>query len=190
MLNLANLITLARIFLIPAVILFDHPPKVGPSPIAATLFVIASLTDLVDGYVARRFNQVTSTGKLLDPIADKILVSSALFLLVGHGLLPPLLAILMVGREFAVSGLRQVAASQGIVIPAETSGKVKMGFQTVSIALLLDNNRHLKIPGTNLLLNFHWIGLLAFWVAIILAIVSGVQYLLWYLWVSDREERP
>lgn len=190
MLNLANLITLARIFLIPAVILFDHPPKVGPSPVAATLFVVASLTDLIDGYVARRFNQVTSTGKLLDPIADKILVSSALFLLVGHGLLPPLLAILMVGREFAVSGLRQVAASQGIVIPAETSGKVKMGFQTVSIALLLDNNRHLKIPGTNLLLNFHWIGLLAFWVAIILAIVSGVQYLLWYLWVSDREERP
>lgn len=186
MLNTANAITLARIFLIPAVIVLDHPPKAGPSPLAALLFVIASLTDLLDGYVARRFNMVTSMGKLLDPIADKILISSVLFLLVGHGLLPPLLAILVVAREFAVSGLRQVAATRGIVIPAETSGKVKMGFQTISIALLLDNNHHVKIPGTNFLLNFHWIGLLTFWVAIILTIVSAVQYLLWYLWVTDR----
>ncbi|MEC4682291.1 MAG: CDP-diacylglycerol--glycerol-3-phosphate 3-phosphatidyltransferase [Nitrospirota bacterium] len=188
MLNWANILTLGRIFLIPAVILADHSPKAGPSHLAAFLFLIASLTDLLDGYIARRFNMVTSMGKLLDPVADKILVSAVLFLLVAHALLPAILAIIVVAREFAVSGLRSVAASQGIIIPAENLGKAKMVFQTVSITLLLDNNRHLTLPGTNFLLNFHWIGLLIFWIALILTLISGLQYLFWYLWVTGLDD--
>ncbi len=187
MLNLPNGLTLIRLLLIPAVIVADHPPKDGPSHLAAILFLVASLTDILDGFIARRYNMVTSMGKLLDPVADKILVSSVLFLLVAHGLLPAILAIIVVAREFAVSGLRSVAASQGIIIPAEKSGKAKMVVQTTSIALLLDNNRHLPIPGSNFLLNFHWIGLLIFWVAIALTIVSGVQYVLWYLWITSQD---
>lgn len=187
MLNWANMITLGRLLLIPAIIVADHAPKAGPGHLAAFLFLVASLTDVLDGFVARRFNMVTSMGKLLDPVADKILISTVLFLLVAHGLLPTLLAIIVVAREFAVSGLRSVAASQGIIIPAESLGKAKMAFQTVSVALLLDNNRKLTIPGSNFLLNLHWIGLLLFWVALILTLLSGLQYLLWYLWISERD---
>jgi len=187
-LNWANILTLGRIFLIPAVILADHAPKAGPSHLAALLFLIASLTDILDGFIARRFNMVTSMGKLLDPVADKILVSAVLFLLVEHNLLPAFLAIIVVAREFAVSGLRSVAASQGIIIPAENLGKAKMAFQTLSIALLLDNNHHFSLPETNFLLNFHWIGLLTFWIALILTLLSGLQYLVWYLWVTSRDD--
>jgi len=186
-LNLANTLTLGRLLLIPAVIMADHSPRTGPSHMAAFLFILASLTDILDGFVARRYNMVTSMGKLLDPVADKILVSSVLFLLVAHGLLPAILAIIVVAREFAVSGLRSVAASRGIIIPAEKTGKAKMVVQTLSIAFLLDNNRQLAIPGSNFLLNLHWIGLLTFWIAIILTIVSGIQYLLWYLWITSQD---
>jgi CDP-diacylglycerol--glycerol-3-phosphate 3-phosphatidyltransferase len=188
MLNLANTLTIGRLLLIPAVIMADHSPKAGPSHLAAFFFLLASLTDILDGFVARRYNMVTATGKLLDPVADKILVSSVLFLLVAHGLLPAILAIIVVAREFAVSGLRSVAASRGIIIPAEKSGKAKMVVQTISIALLLDNNRHMAIPRSNFLLNFHWIGLLTFWIAIVLTIISGLQYLLWYRWVTGQDD--
>lgn len=187
MMNWANMLTLGRIFLIPAVIVTDHSPGSGPSHVAAWLFVGASLTDILDGFVARRFNMVTSMGKLLDPIADKILVSAALFLLVAHGLLPAILAIIVVAREFAVSGLRAVAAAQNIIIPAENLGKAKMVFQTIAISLLLDNDRHLTIPGSNFLLNLHWIGLLTFWIALILTLVSGFQYLSWYRWLVSQD---
>jgi CDP-diacylglycerol--glycerol-3-phosphate 3-phosphatidyltransferase len=135
--------------------------------LALLLFLAAALSDLLDGYLARRWKQVTTVGTLLDPIADKLLISAALISLVETRMLPGWLVILIIGREFAVSGLRSIAAAEGYVIKAGELGKSKTALQVIGIALLMVSTRW---PGTRL-----W-GLAALWAMVILGLISAFAY--------------
>jgi CDP-diacylglycerol--glycerol-3-phosphate 3-phosphatidyltransferase len=179
--NIPNRITLSRIFLIPVfILLLSVPFNWGNVPIgdhvlpvshlaAAILFIVASVTDWIDGYYARKHNLVTNLGKFLDPLADKLLVSAALILLVEIGFAPAWVVILIISREFAVTGLRLVAAGEGIVLAASQMGKLKTWTQIVAISLLLLHNFPFAYIGFPL-------GLIALYVALIITTVSGVDY--------------
>ena len=136
--NLANKLTMLRIFLVPIFLIFIAMKGIPYGTIIATLiFIIASLTDQLDGYIARSRNQITTFGKFMDPLADKLLVTSALISLVELGLIPSYAAIIIIAREFAVSGLRTIAASEGKIIAASWWGKIKTVIQIIAIVLLL-----------------------------------------------------
>ncbi|MBI3602946.1 MAG: CDP-diacylglycerol--glycerol-3-phosphate 3-phosphatidyltransferase [Nitrospirae bacterium] len=170
--NLANLLTLARILLIPVFVVLFSSPTPKRSLVAALVFVVAALTDLLDGYVARRRGQITKLGKLLDPIADKLLVLSGLILLVQFDRVAALVAILIIAREVAVTGIRAIAASEGIVLAAETIGKWKMTAQVVAIVLLILESSLLSLTRP-----LHLLGTWLLYLALVLALVSGGQYL-------------
>lgn len=175
-LNLPNFITLTRILLIPVFVVLFVTPTEDRSIIAAAVFVIAAVTDLLDGYLARRNGQVTTLGKLLDPIADKLLVLSALILLVNLDRVSALVAILIIAREVAVTGIRAIAAGEGMVIAAETTGKYKMALQVVAIVLLILEDTFLSDFG-----NLHLAGIVTLYLSLLLGYVSGGQYV-WSFW--------
>ena len=165
--NLPNLLTIARILLIPFFIFFYYQGSFRASLLAAAFFLIASLTDVLDGYLARRRHEVTQFGKFLDPVADKLLIISALFLLVGDGRVSAWIAIILVGREFAVTGFRAIASTEGVVIAAEGFGKYKMFFQIVAITFLI-----IDLPQAY----FHIIGSTFLWVSLFLSVISAGLY--------------
>ncbi|MFB1049506.1 CDP-diacylglycerol--glycerol-3-phosphate 3-phosphatidyltransferase [Paraliobacillus sp. JSM ZJ581] len=179
--NIPNQITLSRIFLIPIFILLLTLPldfgewTIGASTlpivdfVAAMLFIVAAGTDWVDGYYARKHQLVTNLGKFLDPMADKLLVSSAFILLVEMGMIPAWIVIIIISREFAVTGLRLVAAGEGIVLAAGNMGKWKTTFQLVSIAALLLHNFPFSF------INFPF-DILTLYIALILTVISGIDY--------------
>ena len=134
---------------------------------AVTVFLAAALTDLLDGYLARRWKQVTTVGTLLDPVADKLLISAALISLVEIRLLPGWMVILIIGREFAVSGLRSIAAAEGYTIKAGELGKSKMMLQVVGVALLM-----LSIRWSDLRV----FALAAMWAVVVMGLASAVDY--------------
>ncbi|HEY0880632.1 MAG TPA: CDP-diacylglycerol--glycerol-3-phosphate 3-phosphatidyltransferase [Archangium sp.] len=140
--NLPNMLTLGRIFVIPVFVwlLYDGDPWY--SVIAASVFTIAAVTDVVDGFLARRLNLITVTGKLLDPMADKLIVMAALIMMVRLGRVPAWIVIVLLSREFMVNGLRQVAASEGIVIAAGQEGKWKTALQLSGIVALCIHYTH------------------------------------------------
>ena len=175
-LNLPNFITLTRILLIPVFVVLFVTPTEDRSLSAAAVFVIAAVTDLLDGYLARRNGQVTTLGKLLDPIADKLLVLSALILLVNLDRVSALVAILIIAREVAVTGIRAIAAGEGMVIAAETTGKYKMALQVVAIVLLILEDTFLSDFG-----NLHLAGIVTLYLSLLLGYVSGGQYV-WSFW--------
>jgi len=164
-LNVPIILTFSRIFLIPFfVIITPGSPYLGIS-----IFLVASLTDFLDGYLARRSGQITTFGIILDPIADKFLVISALILLVDMARLSAWIAIIIIVREFVVTTLRVVALSMDIIIPAQTGGKLKTTAQMASIILLL-------LPGGIGDVDFYDIGLVLMYVALFLALTSGIKY--------------
>jgi len=172
-LNLPNFITLFRILLIPVFIILFITPTEDRSLSAAVIFVVAAMTDLLDGYVARRTGQVTRLGKLLDPIADKLLVLSALILLVNVDRVSALVAILVIAREVAVTGIRAIAAGEGMIIGAETTGKYKMALQVVAITMLILEGTEVSEWG-----NLHLAGIVTLYLSLVLGYVSGGQYIL------------
>jgi len=184
-LNLPNTLTLFRVLLIPVFIFVlstSIPFNLSLSDrafIAALIFLVASITDVLDGYIARKTGQITKMGKLFDPIADKLLTSSALILLVAlNEKVPAWIAIIIIGREFAVTGLRAAASSEGYIIPAYEGGKAKMFFQIVAIISMLVS-MDIKRSGflnTNLGLDAYLIGTVALWMSLFLAVASGIQY--------------
>lgn len=141
--NLPNYLTLLRILIVPllVVVLLTEVAEsylgISGYALAIAVFLVASLTDILDGHLARRRNQVSDLGKLLDPIADKLLVSAALIVLVEKHLAPAWAVVVILGREFIITGLRSAAATEGIVIQAQTLGKIKMWAQCVAIVALL-----------------------------------------------------
>jgi CDP-diacylglycerol--glycerol-3-phosphate 3-phosphatidyltransferase len=171
--NLPNLLTVGRILLIPIFILILSTPTPNRSIVAAIIFVIAAVTDLLDGYLARRHSQVTQLGRFLDPIADKLLVLSGLILLVQSQRVEAIVAILIISREVAVTGIRAIAALEGIVLSTETTGKYKMTAQVVAIVLLILEDSHLLAWN----LHVHMIGTLFLYVALLLGLLSGWRYL-------------
>jgi CDP-diacylglycerol---glycerol-3-phosphate 3-phosphatidyltransferase len=168
MLNLPNSLTIFRIFLVPILVVVLLTKFEGKEIIGVIIFLVAAATDVLDGYLARRRRQVTDLGKLLDPIADKLLISAALISLVEESLAPAWMVVIIVGREFAVSGLRSVAVQQGVSIPASRWGKWKMGSQVLAIVLL--------ILGRKLPVEFTKAGEVVLWAVVVLAVFSGVDY--------------
>ena len=167
--NLPNLITLFRIAAIPFVVFFLFFPGPLASFLAALSFSAASLTDLLDGYIARQQNSETPLGKLLDPLADKLLINSAFIMLIPLGRVPAWMVVLIVGREVAVTGLRGIASLEGLAIAASRWGKAKMIFQSIALIGLMLHYEYLGI-------NFHFLGMLILWVALVITIWSGVDY--------------
>jgi CDP-diacylglycerol--glycerol-3-phosphate 3-phosphatidyltransferase len=174
--NLPNVLTVARILLIPVFVVLFVTPTPDRSLAAAVVFVIAALTDLLDGYLARRRGQVTKLGRLLDPIADKLLVLSALIVLVQVDRVTALVAILIIAREVAVTGIRAIAATEGMIISAETTGKYKMALQVIAIVLLILEGTVLSDYG-----NVHLAGIVTLYLSLVLGYVSGGQYV-WNFW--------
>jgi CDP-diacylglycerol--glycerol-3-phosphate 3-phosphatidyltransferase len=185
--NIPNRLTLLRIFFVPllvAALVADEQDfrfaglVISNIHIALGIFLTAAATDLIDGYLARRWKQVTTVGMLLDPIADKLLISSALISLVQKQVVPGWMAILIIGREFAVSGLRSIAAAKGTTIAASDLGKSKMLAQVIAISLLM-----LSIPTPALALP----ALIWLWVVVFFSLVSAWQYFR-HFWRSLDEE--
>lgn len=179
--NLPNKITVSRILLIPLFILtLSIPTTFGDVTIAemtipmthligAIIFIIAAGTDWLDGYFARKYNLITNLGKFLDPLADKLLVSAALIILVQFDMVPAWAVIIIISREFAVTGLRLVAAGEGIVLAASQMGKIKTATQLIAIALLLLHNIPLAF------LSFP-VDLWMFYIATFFTALSGIDY--------------
>jgi CDP-diacylglycerol--glycerol-3-phosphate 3-phosphatidyltransferase len=157
------------------VVLFVTPTP-SRSLAAAVVFIVAALTDLLDGYLARRCGQVTKLGRLLDPIADKLLVLSALIVLVQVDRVSALIAILIIAREVAVTGIRAIAATEGVIISAETTGKYKMALQVIAIVLLILEGTVLSEYG-----NVHLAGIVTLYLSLVLGYLSGGQYV-WSFW--------
>ena len=167
--NLPNKLTMGRIFAIPV---FIVALLMGYRYAAVIIFILASLTDLLDGKIARKYNLVTNFGKLMDPLADKLLVMSALICLVQIGDVPGWMVVVILGREFIITGMRQVAAAQGIVIAAGMTGKIKTTTQMIAIPLLILDNWPFSLLAFNLPMDVIFL-----WIALIMTIVSGVEYM-------------
>ena len=167
--NLPNKLTVLRVLLIPFFVLFTLVDLVpGYSKyIAVLIFIAASLTDLLDGKIARKYNLVTNFGKFMDPLADKLLVCAALICLVSEELLPAWMVIIIISREFIISGFRLVASDNGVVLAASYWGKFKTTFQMLMIIVLL-----LDLGGV-----FDLIGQVLTWLALLLTVVSLIDYL-------------
>ena len=167
--NIPNLLSISRILAVPLFVILMLEPSPLRALIAGIVFALASATDWLDGYLARRWGQVTKIGKLLDPVADKILLMSAFIILVEIEVIYAWIAVVFIAREFVVTGLRSIASAEGVIIPAENLGKYKVGAQiTAVLALLL----HYSI-------NHAWLkdlGWIAIWIALILSVVSAMQY--------------
>ena len=173
--NLPNTLTIARIFLVPVLVSvlltkFEGRLVMGlpVELVAAAIFGIASLTDWLDGYLARRRNQVTALGQVLDPLADKLLISATLISLVQLGLASAWMVGVIIGREIAVTGLRNLAYSRGLAMPASGLGKFKMASQVVAILLLILGWE--RVPALLVL------GQAALWVVLLTAVVSAIAY--------------
>lgn len=168
--NLPNKLTVLRVIMVPFFVFFMLTDVGGAANkwIALVLFVVASLTDMLDGKIARKYNLVTNFGKFMDPLADKLLVCSAMICLIPSGKLPTAVVIVIIAREFIISGFRLVASDNGIVIAASYWGKFKTTFQMLMIiALILDfQNRYFQMLATALT-----------YIALILTVVSLIDYI-------------
>ncbi len=173
MLNLANKITLLRILMVPLVVFFLYLQGPVFCTLAAVAFVFAAITDWLDGYIARRFNLVSSMGKFLDPLADKVLICSVLIMFVHLGWAPAWVVIIIVCRELVVTGLRALAIDEGIVLAADRFGKAKTVLQIVAIVPLM---LHYPILGFEL-----WpAGEALLYAAMVLAVFSAGNYLYYF----------
>ena len=167
--NLPNSLTIFRIALIPVLVFFLLSPTKLSSFLAVVIFSIASITDWLDGYIARKQGIVTTLGKFLDPIADKLLVAAALIMLVGLGRVPAWMVVIIIGREIAVTGLRSIASSEGIVIAASDLGKGKTIFQISALIGLLIHYKYFGI-------DFQATGMAILWIALVMTAWSGFDY--------------
>ena len=177
--NLPNKLTLFRVILIPFFVFFlltDIGLGTAAPILALIIFIVASLTDMLDGKIARKYNLVTNFGKFMDPLADKLLVCSALICLIELEKVPSWIVIIIIAREFIISGFRLIAAEHQIVIAASMWGKFKTTFQMIAIILLiLDCACTFNIGGFYVI---HVLGVIALYAALILTIVSLVDYLI------------
>jgi CDP-diacylglycerol--glycerol-3-phosphate 3-phosphatidyltransferase len=163
------ILTITRIISIPVLVVVMLTPFNGNEILAFVLFVFACLTDMLDGFWARRKKLETVLGSLLDPLADKLLIASALICLVESGVVASWMAIIIIGREIAVTGFRAIASSKGYNIPASGWGKLKMIFETVTLAILILGPEHLNIL-------YRIAQTAGLWLIVIMALVSALEY--------------
>ncbi|HKI24860.1 MAG TPA: CDP-diacylglycerol--glycerol-3-phosphate 3-phosphatidyltransferase [Candidatus Sulfotelmatobacter sp.] len=192
--NLPNSITLTRIFSIPLLIWILSSSRFSSANgekelLASALFIAAAMTDGIDGYLARKRDQITTMGILLDPLADKLLIAAAFVTLVqlNPSLVPAWIAVVVIGREFLVSGLRSIAASEGFTIEASELGKFKMVVQIVAVvAVILDHRwKEWPIYGYSVF-PIHWIAYLAIWFTVCVSLVSAADYFVAFWSKIDR----
>lgn len=167
--NLPNKLTILRVIMIPFFVLalmMEGGANQTYRYIAAAIFIVASLTDLLDGKIARKYNLVTNFGKFMDPLADKLLVCSALICMIELGQLPAWMVLIIIAREFIISGFRLVASDNGVVIAASYWGKWKTTFQMISVVLLIFNFEALSMLTTATV-----------WIALVLTVISLVDYI-------------
>ncbi len=172
-LNLPNSLTLIRIGLVPVFLLVVFIDTKFTNIVATIIFAFASITDFVDGYIARKYKLITKMGKILDPIADKILVASALIALVELERIPGWIVIIILAREFVVGALRDYASSEGVVIAAGWSGKFKTTFQMLAIGFLVYKNDLMNIP-------VFTIGQILLYISVVISIYSAIDYYISY----------
>ncbi|HET7439810.1 MAG TPA: CDP-diacylglycerol--glycerol-3-phosphate 3-phosphatidyltransferase [Terriglobales bacterium] len=193
--NLPNYITLSRILSIPLLIWIlstsrfssEHGEK---ELLASALFILASVTDGIDGYLARKRGQITTIGILLDPLADKLLIAAAFVTLVqfNPSLVPAWMAVVIIGREFLVSGLRSIAASEGFTIEASDLGKFKMLIQIVSVVAVILAHRWREWPlYGSYVFPLHWVALVAIWFMVFLSLASAIDYFAAFWAKIDRQ---
>jgi CDP-diacylglycerol---glycerol-3-phosphate 3-phosphatidyltransferase len=180
--NLPNALTVGRIFLVPLLVVvlltkFEGRLVFGVRKelVGAAIFGVASLTDVLDGYLARRRKQITTLGQLMDPLADKLLITAALVSLVQMDLAPAWIVAVILGREFAVTVLRSIAHAKGMVIPASPLGKIKMIAEVVAVLLLILGGSVEAVTEWPLR-EFFILGTIALWIAMVTATISGVDY--------------
>ena len=175
---LPNVLSLVRIGLVPVLVVTLLWSGPGARALAALLFLVACVTDFLDGWVARRHGNTTVLGQFLDPLADKLIVSAVLIMLAAvppEPRVPAWMVVVIVVRELAVTGLRGIAVRSGVIVPAQELGKYKMIFQMFALEGLLLHYAY-PIPGTGLRVDFHAGGMLFLWVALVLAVWSAVDY--------------
>ncbi len=171
--NLPISLTLLRIFFVPIVVVLLLTKGGNLDLWAVLVFLLAAVTDLLDGLLARKRGQITTLGILLDPIADKLLISAAFISLVELRLVPAWMVVIIVGREFAVSGLRTIASAEGYILEPSELGKTKMVFQVVAITVIILEGR--RFPA------LHPLGEVLLWMVVVFAVASAVQYF-WNFW--------
>lgn len=183
--NLANKLTIIRVILVPIFLLCMSTNIIPYGTLIATIiFILASITDKLDGYIARSRNQITNFGKFMDPLADKLLVTAALITLTGMGVIPAWIVVIIIAREFAVSGLRSIAAAEGHVIAASNWGKIKTVFQMIAIILFMIVANIATTPFIADIINsnsifigfFTYVPDIVLYIALIITIISGVDY--------------
>src|SRR5271167_1493665 len=193
--NLPNSITLTRIFSIPLLIWILSTNRFQSTGgekelLASALFIAASITDGIDGYLARKRGQITTMGVLLDPLADKLLIAAAFIALVQFNprLVPAWIAVVIIGREFLVSGLRSIAASEGFTIEASDLGKFKMLVQSISVVAVILDHRWKEWPVYGpYIFPVHWIARLAIWFMVLLSLLSAGDYFIAFWSKIDRQ---
>lgn len=172
--NLPLWITLSRVFVAPVIVYALSVESFWWDIFSAVLFIVASATDYFDGYYARKYNAVSNMGKFMDPIADKILVSCILVMLIPLERIDPYMVMVILARDLLIGGLRQVAAADQIIISAQASGKWKTALQMIAIPAVIVGERAWGIP-------FDKIGYWALWISTVLSVTSGLEYVLGYL---------
>jgi CDP-diacylglycerol---glycerol-3-phosphate 3-phosphatidyltransferase len=195
--NLPNSITMSRIVMIPLLlwILSPHFPLQGPDGqqeiFAAVLFILASITDGLDGYLARKRGQITTMGMLLDPLADKIMVTAALVQLVAYNphVVKVWIAVVIIGREFLISGLRSIAASEGFAIQASDLGKLKTVSQIVSVVSAILAHRWFDWQFGYLVIPVQWIAIAAIYFTVLVSTISAVDYFIGFWKKIDRASK-
>ena len=173
--SIPNLLTYGRVAAIPAVLIFCYFDSPRNAFIAAMIFAAASVTDAIDGYIARRLNQISMLGKFLDPLADKLLILATLLMLLDLGRVPVWAVLVILAREMTITGLRSIAASEGLVISARDLGKKKTAFQMVGLWALLV---HYPYPIADFAepIDFHRLGLFLLYISVLFSVLSAWDY--------------
>lgn len=190
--NLPNLVTMGRVLFVPGVLYFMDNYSPVRSLIAAMLYLIASVGDGVDGYLARSRGQVSVLGKFLDPVADKLMVTAVMVYMVALGRVPSWLVVVLIARDLAITGLRSIASSEGIVIAASRGGKIKTALQFVGLIMLLVHFRY-PLLGLGINIDFNKTGLAVLYVSLVASLISGVDYVVGFfrtLGETKREAPP
>jgi CDP-diacylglycerol--glycerol-3-phosphate 3-phosphatidyltransferase len=191
--NLPNMLTLGRIAVIPVFVWLTYDADPMYSLWAAAIFTLAAVTDVIDGFLARRWNMITTVGKLLDPLADKLIVMAALVMMTRLGRVPAWIVIVLLSRELIVSGLRQIAASEGLVIAAGQEGKWKTSLQLCGMIALCIHYIHPVTLGPWLVvsIDFNLIGKILVYLSTLFSVISAGQYFRAFLaMLSSRHVRP
>jgi CDP-diacylglycerol--glycerol-3-phosphate 3-phosphatidyltransferase len=190
--NAPNLVTMGRVLFVPVVLYYMDNYSPIRSFIAAILYLIASAGDGVDGYLARSRGQVSVLGKFLDPVADKLMVTAVLVYMVGLGRVPAWLVVVLTARDFAITGLRSIASSEGIIIAASKGGKIKTALQLSAITMLLIHFRY-PVLGLNVSIDYNAVGLVILYISLGVSLVSAFDYVMGFFRTmnsSGRNDSP